>query len=185
MRAAARRLFLRHGFEGTSTAAICREARVSKETLYARYPSKDLLFADVLQELVADAAPAPPGATAGSDRPTLDRDLRAFAHAIVDVMLRPEYVALFRLVVAEAPRHPAIAERFVEVAPRRALGTVAAILDRHGVRHVDSDAVARTFMGGLLTYLLLDGVFSARGPRSPDPRRIDAHVDAVLRSLTT
>lgn len=181
LREAARALFLERGFEGTSTAAICRAARVSKETMYARYPSKDLLFADVLAELVADAVPSSePADPAGH---SLERELRGLAHGVVAVMLRPAYVALFRLVVAEAPRHPAIAERFLEVAPRRALAGVRDVLARHGVGGIDADAAARAFMGGLLTYLLLDGVFAVDGPHAPRRERVDAQVDFFLRAL--
>ncbi len=181
LRAAARTLFLERGFEGTSTAAICSMARVSKETMYVRYPSKDLLFADVLRELIAEAAPS----TSASDDEgaTLEQELRALAHGVATVMLRPEYVSLFRLVVTEAPRHPEVAERFKEVAPQRSLATVAAVLERHGVRDVDADAAARAFMGGLLTFLLLDGVFAVDGPSAPRRSRVDAHVDFFLRAL--
>jgi AcrR family transcriptional regulator len=181
LRAAARALFLERGFEGTSTGAICRLARVSKETLYGRFPSKDLLFADVLRELVAEAAPRSTASDGGTA--TLEQELRALAHGIVTVMLRPAYVALFRLVVAEAPRHPEIAERFTEVAPQRALATITAVLARHDVSGVDADAAARAFMGGLLTHLLLDGVFAVDGPRAPRRDRIDAQVDFFLRAL--
>src|SRR5579884_539065 len=55
IRAAAQRLFLRHGFVGTSTDAIMAEAGVaSKETLYRYYPNKEELFADVLRHLTLE-----------------------------------------------------------------------------------------------------------------------------------
>ena len=45
----AREVFLKCGFEGASVDAIAEEAKVSKATLYAHFPSKDRLFLSVLQ----------------------------------------------------------------------------------------------------------------------------------------
>ncbi|WP_131808074.1 TetR/AcrR family transcriptional regulator, partial [Mycolicibacterium elephantis] len=53
IRRAAHTLFLRHGFAGVSTAALAKEAGVSKETLYSRFPNKDAVLADVLEHLIA------------------------------------------------------------------------------------------------------------------------------------
>ena len=50
----ARRVFLREGFAAASTDVIAREAGVSKRTLYAYYPSKEELFADVLRRLTVE-----------------------------------------------------------------------------------------------------------------------------------
>src|SRR5438067_11941488 len=52
IRAGAQRLFLERGFAGTSTDAIAATAGVSKQTLYAYYPSKEELLADVLRHLI-------------------------------------------------------------------------------------------------------------------------------------
>src|SRR5713226_7273324 len=54
IRAAAKQLFLRHGFQATSTDAIAAAASVSKETLYRYYPKKDDLFVDVLRSLTIE-----------------------------------------------------------------------------------------------------------------------------------
>src|SRR5437899_10334200 len=59
IRQAAERLFLQHGYAGTSMDAVTMEAGVSKQTLYRYYPSKDALFADILRQLLTVQAPAP------------------------------------------------------------------------------------------------------------------------------
>ena len=48
IRAGAQRLFLKLGYERTSMDAIAAEARVSKQTLYRYYQTKDALFIDIL-----------------------------------------------------------------------------------------------------------------------------------------
>ncbi|WP_349811935.1 TetR/AcrR family transcriptional regulator [Xanthomonas dyei] len=49
--AAARALFQRDGFEGTSMDSIAGQARVSKATLYAYFASKEVLFRTTLEAL--------------------------------------------------------------------------------------------------------------------------------------
>lgn len=45
---AAQRLFCRYGIQGTGIARVLSEARVSRKTLYERFPSKDALVREVL-----------------------------------------------------------------------------------------------------------------------------------------
>ena len=52
IRDGARRAFLANGFAATSTDAIATEARVSKQTLYVYYRTKEDLFLDVLEDIV-------------------------------------------------------------------------------------------------------------------------------------
>src|SRR5579859_5445722 len=55
IQAAARELFLRYGFLGTSTDAIMEAAGIaSKETLYRYYAKKEALFVDVLRSLTTE-----------------------------------------------------------------------------------------------------------------------------------
>ena len=51
----AREHFLRYGFERTSTDAIARDARASKQTIYDLYPTKVDLFAAIMREATRPA----------------------------------------------------------------------------------------------------------------------------------
>src|SRR5579864_3831321 len=50
VRECALRLFLDHGYEGTSMDAIAREAHTTKMSLYGRFASKEELFLSVRSE---------------------------------------------------------------------------------------------------------------------------------------
>ncbi|WP_431037696.1 TetR/AcrR family transcriptional regulator [Streptomyces sp. P6-2-1] len=105
MIAAARDLFLAHGYDKTSLARIAKEAKVSTGTLFKWYPSKAALFAAVaaeqwqLDEQYAEA-PAP-----GDPRHGLTRIGRDYAC----LLARPGTAALCRLVITELPRMPELA----------------------------------------------------------------------------
>ena len=51
-----RRIFVRRGYDATSIALVCREARVTHGALYHHFPSKEALFAAVVGEVFAEVA---------------------------------------------------------------------------------------------------------------------------------
>src|SRR5437899_7844893 len=80
-RTAAKALFLRSGFQGTSTDAIAAEASVSKETLYRYYARKEDLFVDVVRSLTIERLHLAQW-TEQSAEPTSRQDLRMLLRAI-------------------------------------------------------------------------------------------------------
>jgi AcrR family transcriptional regulator len=190
IRDAARRLFLQHGFQGTSTDAILAAAGIaSKETLYRYYASKEDLFVDVLRSLTVERmglrqfmqrAPEPASA------PDLRTLLRAVAREILENMLQPEYLALIRLTLAELPRFPQLGALFRQTVPEPAMSYLLTLLrngQANGVvqRNKDLEAVGRMFLGALLTYAIFDGLWlTDQAPQMPEASRIDAIVEAVL-----
>jgi TetR/AcrR family transcriptional repressor of mexJK operon len=114
--AGARSVFLTHGFSAATTDMIQRAAGVSKATVYARYPTKEALFTAVIE---AECARLLGVVRATAIRSTRLRDvLSALAQAYLQLVLSPEVLALYRAVVGEAPRFPALARQFYLVGPR-------------------------------------------------------------------
>jgi TetR/AcrR family transcriptional regulator, mexJK operon transcriptional repressor len=188
----AQRLFLDKGFAATSTDAIAAEAGVSKQTLYVYYPSKEELLADVLEHLIEDGLRGGPSLTVEEESPgsrdELWRALDSLARRLISGLMDRDYVALVRVVIAETRRLPHLGRLFRTAVPERVLRTVSALLEaarENGViGTVDSDAASRAFVGPLLTYVLLDGLFVGDGPpRPPGPERIEAAVHLFMKSV--
>lgn len=113
--AGARSVFLAHGFSAATTDMIQAAAGVSKATVYARYPTKEALFKAVV-EAECDRLLGVVRATAiRSSR--LQDVLLALARAYLGLVLSQDVLALFRAVVGEAPRFPALARQFYLVGP--------------------------------------------------------------------
>ncbi|MEM8535283.1 MAG: TetR/AcrR family transcriptional regulator [Chloroflexota bacterium] len=194
IRAGARRLFLEQGFAGASTDAIAAAASVSKQTLYVYYPTKEDLLADVLQHLL-DGLPKDSFVALTDERPVDDPEtlrllLVDLAQRIINSIMQPDYIALMRVLIAEAPRLPQLGHLFTSTAPERAFRSIAILLreaHRSGVVNIpDVDAATRLFIGPLLTYAILDGLFVPDGPpRPPAPERITALIDLFIHSITT
>jgi AcrR family transcriptional regulator len=190
----AQTLFLTNGYAATATDAVAAAAGVSKQTLYAYFPSKEDLLAGVLRRLIDPEAPdgvviSWTAHDAPADRAALRRVLLGLAERLLATVMQPAYLALLRVIIAEAPRQPQLAALFTATAPERGFRAVAALMtDAHArglVAAPDAEAAARLFFGPLLTYALLDGLFVVDGPpRPPAPARVEALVDLFLRAVS-
>lgn len=112
---AALRLFLEQGYGPTSMDAIAREACVSKATLYAHVKNKEELFAAIVVSLIASHAANFPVFETGHD--DVRAELLRFARDHVALLLSEEGAALYRVVIAEAPRFPELGRAFFQNGP--------------------------------------------------------------------
>jgi len=113
---AATSIFLQHGFSAATTDMIQREADVSKATMYACFPNKEVLFAAAIEYECAAltatfrAMPVSPGDVA--------KTLTDLGMSCLDIVLSPTALALHRVVTAEAIRFPELARRFYLAGPQ-------------------------------------------------------------------
>ena len=192
IRAAAYRLFLLQGYQATSTDAILAAAGISsKETLYRHYTSKEELFVDVLSHLTVERQGFPAELSdlpAPHDLPALRQALTTLAREILSLMSQPQYLALLRIVFAEAPRFPQLGPLFFSAIPARGFSLITGLLreaQEHGIiADVDFEVVTHTLLGGLLTYALQSLILPGQEPQPPALDRADAVVKIVLRAVT-
>ncbi len=130
--AGARSAFLAHGFSAATTDMIQAASGVSKATVYARYPTKEALFTAVVE---AECARFLGAVRATEIRSRKLRDvLEALALAYLGLVLSADALALFRAVVGEAPRFPALARQFYLVGPHGLNLIVEARLEEARIR---------------------------------------------------
>lgn len=109
---AALELLAERGFQAATVEAIADRAGVGRNTIYRRWPSKEELIVDALQELVADLDDQE-----GDDVYSLLLDwIRDFARVFGD----PLYGRILPVVLGELQRNPAFARVYSEqlVRPR-------------------------------------------------------------------
>jgi TetR/AcrR family transcriptional regulator, mexJK operon transcriptional repressor len=189
IRTAAKDLFLRSGFQGTSTDAIKAAAGVSKETLYRYYASKEDLFVDVVRSLTIEHLNLSQWAEQ-SREPTSLQDLRMrlrdIARQVLETMVQPEYQAIARLMLAELPRFPELGPLFRQTVPTPATKALLSLLHQgqtHGVvrQHIDLPLIGRMFFSTLLSYGVLDGLLSqTQTPHLPEASVIETFVDQIM-----
>ncbi len=193
IRAAAKHLFLQHGFQATSTDAIAAAASISKETLYRYYAKKEDLFVDVLRSLTIERlfwVQLMERLTEPKNTQELRVLLQTTAQGLLETMMQPEYLAILRLIVAESPRFPELGDLFRQTVLAQGFNYFLTLLrsgQRNGAvrEHIDPPTVARMFLGTLLTYILPNGlIWSRQAPQIPDPGTIDTFVDHMMEMLS-
>lgn len=126
---------------------IAAGARVSKRTLYKRFPDKPAVLRATIAGLIERWLP---GFTDSLEGDELEPALLKTAQYMLAVALAPEALALRRLVVSEAERFPEIARVAREAGTSVGVQKVAELLRRH-TRLADPLWAAEQFQTLVLT----------------------------------
>jgi TetR/AcrR family transcriptional regulator, mexJK operon transcriptional repressor len=126
---AARTLFLRHGYAGTTMEEIAATAGLTKRTIYNNYGDKDALFTAILADVLAYAEVFARGLheafTVGVTAANLDATLHDLGRRLALGIVRPEVIALRRLLVRESRTFPALGAEYFDRAPGQVLEALA------------------------------------------------------------
>lgn len=149
---AATALFLELGYDRTSLARIAERSGVSRATLFKQFPTKAALFDAMVTESwsTADDEDPPP---AGD----LVDGLTALGRRYAELLSRPQMTDLFRIVIAELPRFPELAEAQFAHGKMPYFASVRGyLLAEHEVGTVrvdDVDLAATQFLGMISNYV--------------------------------
>lgn len=148
---AARAVFLEQGYAAASMDNVATRAGVSKATIYAHFTSKDRLFGAVIRsrcdrqfsafDLPEDKVDDPRAA------------LRQIGLHVLELILSPESLAIYRVVIAEAPRLPELGEAFYHAGPAMGRAKVGAYLtgmNERGLMDVPDPHQAADLFFGML-----------------------------------
>ncbi len=144
---AATRAFMRDGFGLAGIDRIVEDSGVSKRTLYAHFPSKEALFGAIIREY-CDVILTPLREVDIGDRDPRET-LIALGRMFWKVLLSPEGLSLYRVVIAEAERFPDLGRVFYESAHDAAARLLADYIrekTEEGIfRDIDSRQTAEGF----------------------------------------
>jgi TetR/AcrR family transcriptional regulator, mexJK operon transcriptional repressor len=115
--AGAKRAFLAAGFGAVSMDAIAREAGASKATVYAHFAGKEELFGAVIgRECERYFARFSAGELDPGD---VRASLTVLGRRFLELLLSPDAIALYRIILAEVTRFPGLGEVFWRAGPER------------------------------------------------------------------
>lgn len=184
---AATRLFLEHGYGATSMDGIARAATVSKATLYSHFDSKAELFAAMVGTECARAVPAL--AAPDLDAVPVAEALFRMGCDFLDLVVSPKALAVFRVVVAEAPRFPELGQAFYRSGPQRTLALLSEYLERahdRGLLSVPEPYAAAEFLWAMIRshfhLRILLGVDTAAPSPEESRRHVRRAVDLFVRA---
>lgn len=150
-------VFREMGFERASMSEICRRVGGSKATIYNYFPSKELLFLEVMHQANASEFMAIHQAL---DHATDDiaEALRHFGEQLLTLVYSPEVIAIRRLLVTNLGNSE-LGRTCFEMGPKRSMAEISDFLDaamaKGTLRQCDS-TVATLHLRGLLESELLD-----------------------------
>jgi len=134
--------FSARGFAGTRLEDVARRAGVAKGTIYLYFRDKEALFQELVRSVI--------GPLIARVEASLEIDLpaRMIAERIVDMFVREVYGTrrkdVIRLIIAEGPRFPKLAEFYYREVISRVIAAVRAMLRRAAERgEVPADALMR------------------------------------------
>jgi TetR/AcrR family transcriptional regulator, mexJK operon transcriptional repressor len=189
--AAAADVFIEQGFDNASLREICKRAGASKATLYGRYPSKEALFAAVLQhrmELIAE-------------KMTMDNidvteplkvSLTRFGTGLLETVLSDAQIEIIRTISTVSARFPQLGEQFFSLGTSFGIRTLSGYLQAKQERgelvgDEPSDLMAQQFITLTIDNLLyrkLLGI-ARRQSRRDRTAQVDRAVTMFLRCYAT
>ena len=147
--AAALKVFSQAGYAGASMAGIAAEAGITKPTLYQYFDSKERLFTAMLMQKRDDMLMAFEQPRDGS----LAAQLHGFAWAYAGTVMRPDMLALARLIIGETQRFPDVGRAYQASGPDRLLAGMMDYLSARraaGLLEFDDAELAAQDLWGLI-----------------------------------
>lgn len=183
---AARDAFFSRGYGETTMSSIAAAVGGSKTTLWSYFPSKEDLFAAVVDDIAEHFSAAltvelPDGAP-------VEPTLRRFATAMMDTILSPPILALHRVVTGEAQRFPELGAMFYERGPKRGKQRLAAFIASAmasgQLRSGDPMAAAWQFAALCQSGCFQEVLFSIRSAIGEErvAQDIDSAIDTFMRA---
>jgi AcrR family transcriptional regulator len=179
---AARDVFLERGYANATIDAVVERAGGSKATVYDLFENKEGLLAALVAEATEELSELVKKYQMDG---RIEDDLRDFGRHYLDILLRPERLALFRLVIGESGRVPEVGDIFYRAGPRAIFQRVADMLRTaaaHGqIKITDAEATAHFFIDALRGHIHMQVLLNPT--RRPTPQEIERHVDFVVETF--
>jgi AcrR family transcriptional regulator len=119
--------FIARGFAATRLDDVARRAGVAKGTIYLHFKDKESMFEELIRTAIVPligrlASPPPPGASVRSA-------LEGFARTFIEEVATTRRGDIVRLIIAEGPRFPAIADFYYREVISRGLAGMRALIE--------------------------------------------------------
>jgi TetR/AcrR family transcriptional regulator, mexJK operon transcriptional repressor len=182
---AARELFLRNGYAGTSMDDVAARAAVSKQTVYKHFVDKERLFTAIITGDIAEAEGLTQSLVdAMPHTRDLERDLREFARRHVVEVMQPHLVRMRRILIGEADRFPDLAAAWYARGPERAHATFAGwftALAERGLLNVPDPLLAGEHFNWLILSIPMNKAMFSGDDEPFDRGQLEFYADEAVR----
>lgn len=180
----AMRVFLEQGYVGTTMDRVAVAAGVSKPTVYSHFHDKESLFNTLIAQWVEKTqwATHPQALLEAQAAPEVL--LRQLANDVLDSCIHdPEKITFIRLVMGESGRFPELGRAFVQHMDKPILEALTHYFESSTLCVPDPMAVAYTFMGTLIFFLINHEMLQGGDLVPMERDRLVEHLINVIRSI--
>jgi TetR/AcrR family transcriptional regulator, mexJK operon transcriptional repressor len=182
---AARAVFLRNGYLGTSMDEIAAAASVSKQTVYKHFSDKESLFNAVIDStIVAFDNPFFDSVAALTEEGDVKEKLREVGRQLMYLLMQPTILQLRRLVIGEAARFPDLGRRVAERGQEPAMTALAKAFEKlaaKGALQVEDTSLAAAHFSWLILSIPLNRAMFTGDDTPFSEEELDHFVEEGIR----
>ncbi len=178
--------FISRGFTATRLDDIARRAGVAKGTIYLHFRDKESMFEELIRTALVPLIGRlhAPTAIGGSVRDAIEGFARAFVQEVASTR-RGEIV---RLIVAEGPRFPGIADFYYREVVSRGLGAMRALIEqgiaRGEIRQQNLARFPQILVAPALIAVIWQSLFGSHAPLDATAM-LGVHLDMIFGERRT
>jgi AcrR family transcriptional regulator len=178
--------FIARGFTATRLDDVAKRAGVAKGTIYLHFKDKESMFEELIRTALVPLigrlhAPPPIG---GSVRDAVE----GFARTFVQEVASTRRGDIVRLIVAEGPRFPAIADFYYREVVSRGLAAMRALVElgvaRGEIAHKDLARFPQILVAPALIAVIWQSLFSKHAPLDAT-EMLRVHLDLIFGERRT
>jgi AcrR family transcriptional regulator len=178
--------FVARGFTATRIDDIARRAGVAKGTIYLHFKDKESMFEELVRTAIVPlverlAAPPAPG---GTVRDAVERLADTFIREVAST----RRADIIRLIVAEGPRFPAIADFYYREVISRGLGGMRALIElgiaRGEIRQTELARFPQIMIAPAIVGVIWKSLFERHSPLDAH-EMLRVHLDLIFGQRST
>lgn len=159
--------FIARGFAATRLDDIAKRAGVAKGTIYLHFKDKESMFEELIRTAIVPlvmrlGSTAPPAGASVRDM------VENFARTFIEEVVTTRRGDLVRLVVAEGPRFPAVADFYYREVVTRGLAGMRAMIElgisRGEIKHKSLAKFPQILVAPALIAVIWQSLFSKHAP---------------------
>jgi AcrR family transcriptional regulator len=185
--AAAMEEFIARGFAATRLDDVAKRAGVAKGTIYLHFKDKESMFEELIRTAIVPlvsrlgAAPPRPDATV--------RDMvEGFAKTFIEQVATTQRGDIVRLIVAEGPRFPAVADFYYREVVAKGIAGMRAMIElgiaRGEIRNKNLARFPQILVAPVLINVIWQSLFSKHAPLDAI-EMLQVHLDLVFGERRT
>jgi AcrR family transcriptional regulator len=173
--------FIARGFAATRLDDVAKRAGVAKGTIYLHFKDKESMFEELIRTAIVPVvgrlhAPPPIG---GSVRDAVE----GFARTFIQEVASTRRADIVRLIVAEGPRFPAIADFYYREVVSRGLAAMHALIElgvaRGEIQHKELARFPQILVAPVIVAVIWQSLFSRHAPLDAT-EMLRVHLDLIF-----